>query len=37
MKLPTGFKSTMWQIEVETYVDIHNIQIGSSAKALAKA
>jgi hypothetical protein len=31
---PSGYKAEFWQIEIESYLDIYSIQIGTSVKAL---
>jgi hypothetical protein len=36
MKLPSGFKATYWQIEVEGRVRIKSIEIATSAKELIR-
>jgi hypothetical protein len=36
MKLPTGFKASYWQFEIEAYVDVFSMQVASSAKELSK-
>jgi hypothetical protein len=33
-RLPSGFKATMFQIEIEARVIVHNIQLASTSKAL---
>jgi hypothetical protein len=34
MRLPSGFKATFWQIEVQAHVQIRNIEIATTAKEL---
>lgn len=37
MRLPSGFKNDYFQLEFETFVSIFSVQIGTSAKGLARA
>lgn len=37
MRLPSGFKASFWQIELETYVDVLSVQMATSMKALVGA
>jgi hypothetical protein len=32
--LPTGFKATVWQVEVQGYAKVHEIQLGASVADL---
>lgn len=34
-RLPSGFKATWWQVEIESRVQINNIEVATSAKELA--
>jgi hypothetical protein len=34
-RLPSGFKATWWQVEIESRVQIHNIETATAAKELA--
>jgi len=34
---PSGFKASFWQIEIETYLTIYSVQLGTSVKALKGA
>jgi hypothetical protein len=36
MRLPSGFKADFWQVEINAYVSVSNLQIGESAKDLRK-
>lgn len=36
MKLPSGFKADFWQVEIEAYVDVFNLQVAATSKDLVK-
>lgn len=37
MRLPSGFVADFWQVEIEAYVSVYNVQLASTVKDLAKA